>query len=520
MAKAGLMGGGVMQTPPIVADPSSVFRRGQGGILPERGSRAQRDIVQALVHSGIQSAGRSGSPLLALLAPLAGGAVSSRTSGLYKDAQGKRDNAAVDQILAAMGGGSQPVSISARNANPNAPRRAAVDQLYPIGKSGPAPRENVDPATGLNLGELIIETAQAIGADPLDLATAISYETAGTFNPRKKGPTTQWGQHEGLIQFGQPQQRQYGVDLSSDEAAIRSQLGADGAIARYFKASGFKPGMSGLDLYSTINAGSPGRYNASDANNGGAPGSVADKWNNQMSEHRAKAARLLGGDFSTYASAGQSSRMPQDSMRTLIGIMTNGEVSEPIREIAASMVNSGMKSGGSMSPSEQIDLASSMLSLEDAMRPPEPDGRFRAATPEEAARYGATAGQIGPDGRFYPAPSPKNSRSGDAGVLRQQNEATEIVSGAIESLEAQGFSREEALATIARDPIYGPQLQILGIDPADLARQQVIEDAQPAAQGQPGFWSWLFGGDAEPETAAPTQPIAPAIPENDPLGIR
>lgn len=137
----------------------------------------------------------------------------------------------------------------------------------------------------------IIATAEAIGADPLDLATAISYETAGTFDPTKKGPRTQWGQHRGLIQFGEPQAKQHGVNWDDP---IGSQLGPDGAIASYFKASGFQPGMSGLDLYSTINAGAPGRYNRSDANNGGAPGTVQDKWEKQMTGHREKAMRLIG----------------------------------------------------------------------------------------------------------------------------------------------------------------------------------------------------------------------------------
>src|SRR5690606_21760090 len=54
-----------------------------------------------------------------------------------------------------------------------------------------------------DLRDGIIATAEAIGADPLDLATAISYETGGTFDPTKKGPRTQWGQHRGLIQFGE-----------------------------------------------------------------------------------------------------------------------------------------------------------------------------------------------------------------------------------------------------------------------------------------------------------------------------
>lgn len=148
---------------------------------------------------------------------------------------------------------------------------------------------------GSGLAQGIIETAAELGMDPVDLATIISYETAGTFDPRKKGPTTQWGQHEGLIQWGQPQQRQFGVDLSSEDAALRSQLGRGGAIVRYFQNAGFRPGMGLLDAYSAVNAGRVGRYNASDANNGGAPGTVRDKVQNQMSGHRAKAIALLGG---------------------------------------------------------------------------------------------------------------------------------------------------------------------------------------------------------------------------------
>ena len=138
----------------------------------------------------------------------------------------------------------------------------------------------------------IISTAQALGMDPVDLATIISYETGGTFDPSQPGPTTQWGQHRGLIQFGEVQAKQYGVNWQ-DPAG--SQLGPDGAVARYFEANGWQPGMSLLDAYSIVNAGGPGRYGASDANNGGAPGTVADKVAG-MDAHRAKAIALLGGD--------------------------------------------------------------------------------------------------------------------------------------------------------------------------------------------------------------------------------
>lgn len=138
----------------------------------------------------------------------------------------------------------------------------------------------------------ITQTAQSLGVDPLDLATAISYETGGTFDPTKKGPTTQWGQHKGLIQFGEPQAEKYGVDWSNP---VGSQLGPQGAIAKYLTDTGVKPGMGLLDIYSAINAGGVGKYNASDANNGGAPGTVRDKVEQQMSGHRAKAEALLGG---------------------------------------------------------------------------------------------------------------------------------------------------------------------------------------------------------------------------------
>jgi hypothetical protein len=138
----------------------------------------------------------------------------------------------------------------------------------------------------------IVATAQRLGMNPLDLATIISYETGGTFSPTQRGPTTQWGQHRGLIQFGEPQAREYGVNWQDP---LRSQLGPDGAVAKYFVRNGWKPGMGILDAYSIVNAGGPGRYRASDANNGGAPGTVADKVRDQFAPHRAKAAQMLGG---------------------------------------------------------------------------------------------------------------------------------------------------------------------------------------------------------------------------------
>lgn len=140
------------------------------------------------------------------------------------------------------------------------------------------------------LRDAIIAEAKRIGADPLDFATVMSYETGGTFDPWKSGPTTQWGHHVGLIQMGEPQRKQYGYTEDKDIAGLVK------SAADYLVGNGYKPGMSLLDMYSTINAGGPGRYNASDANNGGAPGTVADKVSS-MGGHRNNAAALLGGTY-------------------------------------------------------------------------------------------------------------------------------------------------------------------------------------------------------------------------------
>lgn len=139
------------------------------------------------------------------------------------------------------------------------------------------------------LAQAITATAGKLGISPVDLATAISYETAGTFDPWKAGPTTKWGQHRGLIQWGEPQRQKYGV---TEDMPVPAQVDAAG---RYLTDAGVQPGMGLLDIYSAINAGRVGLYNRSDAHAGGAPGTVADKVNNQMGAHRQKAEALLAG---------------------------------------------------------------------------------------------------------------------------------------------------------------------------------------------------------------------------------
>ncbi|MFK8253274.1 hypothetical protein [Ancylobacter terrae] len=154
------------------------------------------------------------------------------------------------------------------------------------------------------LAHAIRASSERLGIDPKHLATAISYETAGTFDPWKKGPTTQWGEHRGLIQWGEPQRQKYGV---TEGMSVTDQLGA---VERYLKDAGVQPGMGLLDVYSAINAGRVGRYTASDAQNGGAPGTVRDKVEQQMGPHAEKAVALLGGTLTPAEHIASSDRAP------------------------------------------------------------------------------------------------------------------------------------------------------------------------------------------------------------------
>lgn len=137
---------------------------------------------------------------------------------------------------------------------------------------------------GSDLATNVRQLAANIGANPLDVAKVMHFESGFRQNV--------WGgandNYYGLIQAGASERAQYGI---TPGGSLADQFGG---IQRFLQGRGYKPGMSGLDLYSTINAGSPGHYRASDAANGGTWGTVADKWFKQMGSSEAAAQKLLG----------------------------------------------------------------------------------------------------------------------------------------------------------------------------------------------------------------------------------
>lgn len=140
-------------------------------------------------------------------------------------------------------------------------------------------------------GQAIVDAAKKLGISPLDLATIISFETAGTFSP---SVTNRQG-YRGLIQFGPQEQRDFGV---SKGQGFENQVLT--SVVNYFKtrfasAGRSTEGASLLDLYTTVIAGNPNASRtARDANGVSAISGVR-----KMGPHRQRAlGRFFGGSLS------------------------------------------------------------------------------------------------------------------------------------------------------------------------------------------------------------------------------
>lgn len=154
----------------------------------------------------------------------------------------------------------------------------------PTSHMNPAPGGGGVEVAGGNAGALVA-SARRLGVDPMDLATVISYETSGRFSASIRGGKND--KHIGLIQFGEEEQKKFGAHQGQ---TFTEQLGA---VERYLKARGLKPGMGLMDLYSTINAGRPGLYHRSDG-----PGATVRSHVAAMRDpegHRRNAEKFLRG---------------------------------------------------------------------------------------------------------------------------------------------------------------------------------------------------------------------------------
>jgi murein DD-endopeptidase MepM/ murein hydrolase activator NlpD len=151
---------------------------------------------------------------------------------------------------------------------------------------------NSAPKPASKAGEFVAkvkQVAQRIGADPIDLLTLMSFETAGTLSPAKRGPHVPGqGRAVGLIQFMPATAKE--LKTSVQELAAMSPVEQLDYVEKYLVKRGFRGG--GLkQLYSTVFAGHPN-----------ARGNISDGYHTLDSavarmnrEHRPRAVAMLSG---------------------------------------------------------------------------------------------------------------------------------------------------------------------------------------------------------------------------------
>jgi murein DD-endopeptidase MepM/ murein hydrolase activator NlpD len=166
-------------------------------------------------------------------------------------------------------------------------RGVSTPEILP--ESKPETPETKAKPTLSPFAQKIKQVARNINADPVDLATLISFETAGTFSPSIRGPVVKGrGRAVGLIQFMPDSARTLGT--TAEALAQMSPVEQMDYVERYFIKWGFRGG--GLkQLYATVFAGDPN-----------AKGSISDGYHTldsaverMTTEHRGRAIALLSG---------------------------------------------------------------------------------------------------------------------------------------------------------------------------------------------------------------------------------
>lgn len=151
----------------------------------------------------------------------------------------------------------------------------------------------------------LVTASQQFGLDPLDVATIISYETKGKFDPNIRGGKN--NEHVGLIQFSDENQIKYGIKPGM---SIKDQVPA---VMQYLRDRGARPGDDITTLYRIINGGNRNApLSASDGN-----GTIGSHVQKMLAEHRGNASRFLG--------SAQNPRAASTAVTTALATAVSGD---------------------------------------------------------------------------------------------------------------------------------------------------------------------------------------------------
>ena len=513
MAKVGNgMFGGGSGTPFNPQQGGGMFQRGQGGILPERGSDLQRELVMSALQSAMGSAQNSGSPLLAFLAPLAGGAIGSRTEGLHEKGQDKRRGASIDRLMAAMGGGGQgagglasAMGGAGSNGPARGPAQAAPDLNLPgggvdssrlsdtvlgFGAGVPGTNSQRPPVEPMDMSGRVLSGLMERGM-PRHIAEAfvMNFKDESALNPgiNEANPIVPGSRGGfGLAQWTGPRRRELeafaassgrpldDVDMQLDFLMTELE-GSESSAAR--------------EIFSSKDAGT-------------AAAAITRKFLRPLGKHAdRRVARYTsgqgpsagggtGGGLSAAMNGGGSA-----PNRDLLELMTDPSIPEEVRGVAASLFERQMGQG---SPVNGINVGGSLVNPQT--------GEVLFQAPEDRSVVeGADGFKYYQDTGERVLPNVEVGQKSNADTSRQVNIAASALAERIDNLQTQFnpatgdfFTREEAIEATRVDPLYSRQWNI-------------IQDSGAMDQGG-------SPGSITPPNQPPPQPSMPSAPTIPSMG--
>ena len=185
----------------------------------------------------------------------------------------------------------------------------------------------------------IFRGAKQLGLDPYEFGAFLSLESGPNMDPNIVGGAG--GRHRGLIQFGQNEQKQYGIK------GPQTRAGQMPAVLQYFEDRGYKPGMGIARAYATVLGGNPNVSLTSKDAFGTSVQSVLPRLK-KGGDYYANAQRVLG-DLPSSASPTSSlpSQKPQEKATSLLDSFKSALIEDAIRNaINAPTVPSAFGAGG------------------------------------------------------------------------------------------------------------------------------------------------------------------------------
>jgi hypothetical protein len=185
----------------------------------------------------------------------------------------------------------------------------------------------------------IFRGAKQLGLDPYEFGAFLSLESGPNMDPNIVGGAG--GRHKGLIQFGQNEQKQYGI------SGEQTRAGQMPAVLQYFEDRGYKPGMGIARAYATVLGGNPNVSLTSKDAFGTSVQSVLPRLK-KGGDYYINAQRVLG-DIPSEAGATASSSTPKriQKANSLLDAVMSSVVENAIRNATnVPTVTSAFGAGG------------------------------------------------------------------------------------------------------------------------------------------------------------------------------